>query len=143
MSPLGAVLVGLRRAGRMALPRRPRPMVDRYCYVCIPFGEKTGAGGPDPRVAVAGGRWTGGKVWKPVGGIYLNVYVCIPFRENTVEMRRYPGWRSLSLADPGLTYVSPSGNFPPVRVQPREDRVVGRPGSLRIYPLRGISAGGR
>src|SRR5690606_7297313 len=26
--------------------------------------------------------------------------------------RGYPGWRSLSLADPGLNHVSPSGNFP-------------------------------
>src|SRR5690606_6667073 len=38
--------------------------------------------------------------------------VCIPFGEKTGVMAVYPGWRSLTLADPGLTYVSPSGNFP-------------------------------
>jgi len=73
---LSAVLVGLRRVGRMSMPQRSRRMIDLNVYVCIPFGEKM------------------------VGAVVI------------------PGWRSLTLADPGLNHVSPSGNFPLRTVMP-------------------------
>src|SRR5690606_26305195 len=44
--------------------------------------------------------------------IDLNVYVCIPFGEKTRGTALIPGWRSLTLADPGPNHVSPSGKFP-------------------------------
>ena len=75
----------------------------------------------------------GPKGSRPVVGLYRCVY--IPFGENMVGDVSVPGWRSLSLADPGLTYVSPSGNFLRPTVNPERSRCLAEPSRCAWVPF--------